>query len=69
MDNIKLLQNKLKSAIRSRSKNVTLTIEESSLLIAEINNLIIDLTNSDKKIIKLLEDSANEKIEFKSDEF
>lgn len=47
-ESIKLLQSKLRSAIKSRSKNVNLTIDEASMLLTEINAIIISKSESDK---------------------
>lgn len=68
-ESIKLLQSKLRSAIKSRSKNVNLTIDEASMLLTEINAIIISKSESDKKIIDLLQNASEEKIEFESGSF
>lgn len=54
-ENISNLGKKIKAAIRSRSKNVNLSIDEANLLMIEITGILNSKIESDKKLIDKLE--------------
>ena len=59
---IEKLSSKIKSAIRSRSKTVTFTVDEVTELIAEINDLLLQKDKLNSRIIELLEEQNTKEI-------
>ncbi|HAT62492.1 MAG TPA: hypothetical protein DCS83_08135 [Prevotella sp.] len=59
---IEKLSSKIKSAIRSRSKTVTFTVDEVTELITEINDLLIQKNKLNSRIIELLEEQNTKEI-------
>ena len=63
VEQIKKFQDKLKSAVKSRSKNVTLTIDEANLLLIDISDILLNKINS-KEV-----NSNSDFLEIDSDKF
>lgn len=59
---IEKLSPKIKSALRSRSKTVTFTVDEVTELITEINDLLIQKDKLNSRIIELLEEQNTKEI-------
>lgn len=59
---IEKLSPKVKSALRSRSKSVTFTIDEVTELITEINDILIQKDKLNSRIIELLEEQNTNEI-------
>lgn len=51
-EQIKNFHNKLKSAVKSRSKYVTLTIDEANLLLLDISEILLNKVSNQQEVNK-----------------
>lgn len=58
MQSLHDLNNKLKSANRSRSKEIRLTIEEASTLVADLNELLLQQNKLLERMVELQKNSS-----------